>query len=278
MLSWRISSTSRQWNGYPVRLTLACVRSLNTAQPRATGNGPFIHLPSIKALGCQQGVQNIQLPQGSSMNFCLDSTMLSNRNCEGLTRSIKPLFGRRWHQETKLNCSNSLLHSFELSLNSSLASVKVSKNEGWFLESADHLAGWAGYNLQLTEEGAKVKVEGNGFFVVRASGTLYQLNVGEGQEIIVKTSSIVGSTSGMRGKSSILFTVELHLSPWLKVRESLVSVYANLFSIKNKIDVDKREDYKRVPDRELLPSLDGQQLSYTTFVGLGSVILQADLS
>ncbi|OBA23926.1 hypothetical protein METBIDRAFT_10130 [Metschnikowia bicuspidata var. bicuspidata NRRL YB-4993] len=165
--------------------------------PAVTGSGPFIELPRIEPFSTHDKGQRLQLPQRSRMNTRLDSMIYLIEDYEGFTRNLKALHGKMWYQEIKLSCSNTLFYSFDLSEASNFALLKVKKGDIWNLKSSYYLAAWTGYDLQIDETKADFNLRGNGFFIARGSGPLYQVELKDGQEILINYSSFVGTSANI---------------------------------------------------------------------------------
>ncbi|GEQ66532.1 hypothetical protein JCM33374_g195 [Metschnikowia sp. JCM 33374] len=167
-----------------------------------TGNGPFIDLPRLEPFSGHDKGLSLSLPQGSSINSRLDSMIYLSNDFEGLTRNIKTLCDKIWYQEVKSNGSNTLLYSFDLSECSHLALIESKNGEVWKLKNADNLAGWAGYNLQFEETKTDFRLRGHGFFVARGSGILYQIELKEGQQVQVRSDSLIGTSGNFQSTYS----------------------------------------------------------------------------
>lgn len=253
---------------------------------RVTGNGPFIDLPQIEPFDSHDKGQRLQLPPGSSINTRLDSMVYLSNDFEGITRNVKTLCDTIWYQEVKLSSSNTLLYSFDLSECSNLALVEVKKGDAWNLKSSDHLAGWAGYDLQFEETKAGLLLRGNGFFVARGVGLIYQLELKEDQQLLVRSNSLLGTSANIQNISPIQTTNHGAISgrlsdigvkvqavfdgfKWVlsKMKKNLNFEQANLWILPQ-----KWESYFVLR----LPAI--KKNSYYTVQGPGVVILQSNVS
>lgn len=164
--------------------------------PKVTGNGPFIETPKFEPLGSTGAVLNVQLPQASELKIRTTAIMALNGDLSKIETRLSHSKSGLWYQSVRLKSPVSLLLSGD-NLNHHILNTNL--NENWVFEDLKSVSAWSGDGLRITrgfDEDRRrnlLHCKGRGSLVVTTARKVFEIEVPQGELLLVSPSAVVAS-------------------------------------------------------------------------------------
>lgn len=173
---------------------------LLAAKPLVLGNGPFIDIPKFVPIGHPSHLLNITIPSAGRLNIRHGYVVAVDGNLDGAMTTATNIQGLEYHVIQPFSPLLVLVAGNA----ANYALLENTPSEKWTVVNLHNIIAWSGYNLDLRpvhilEKCHSYQTSGEGTVVINSDqGALFNLDVGEGEELIVNPSSVVATTTEIR--------------------------------------------------------------------------------
>ncbi|CAH6723807.1 hypothetical protein CLIB1444_20S01178 [[Candida] jaroonii] len=169
---------------------------------QGTGNGPFIELPHFSPIGNPTNLLNVKLPQSSNLNIRLGSLIAVNGDLKHLSTVNRKLSESTYFQILQCQEATSLIIGGKLKPNrqNHYKLIDIDYRDQWMVYNDENLIAWTGYNFELNkfeflDRWSSFKTSGKGIILVNDGNEIMELDVLEGEKVIVDTNSLIASNN-----------------------------------------------------------------------------------
>ncbi|CAN3359852.1 hypothetical protein DICA3_D07074 [Diutina catenulata] len=168
-------------------------------KPLASGNGPFVELPTFTTLGSPSNLLNITVPSSGCLNIRDGYLVGIDGDLDGIMTTETVHNGLKYHAVQPFN-PISVLVAAKAANYAILNNSPVTK---WTILNHQNIIAWSGHNLDLNPKHVTSKLVsfqaiGEGKVVVNGTNQrLFDVVVEDGERMLVNSNAVVATTTNL---------------------------------------------------------------------------------